>query len=304
MGDSFTPREKIAKSGIESLPERYILHQLNTAAKKINDHLEAREFSLATQVAYKYFYVYLCDTYIENSKAIFDDGSEEQKESAKQTLYTAIEGGLTMIHPFMPFLTEELWQRLPRRQGDKTPSITVATFPQYSQEFEDETANTEYELLVDSAKGLRSLTAEYAIKEGASTYIQSLNDAAHTTLSSPTSLPSIRSLAGKTVSDIKILSPSESAPSGCAVYTIGTSATAYLDVKGRIELDKEITKAQDRLTKANETITRQKKIMDDEWEQKVSDAVKEQEREKLKTAELEAKNWEASIEQFEKMKIE
>lgn len=304
MGDSFTPREKVTKSGKESLPERYILHQLNAAAKKVNDHLEAREFSLATQVAYKYFYNYLCDTYIENSKAIFDEGSEEQKESAKQTLYTAIEGGLNMIHPFMPFLTEELWQRLPRRQGDKTPSITIAPFPQYTQEMEDDAANNEYELLVDSAKALRSLTAEYAIKEGASTYIQALEDATHSTLSSPTSLPSIRSLAGKTVADIKILSPTETAPSGCAVYTIGTSATAYLDVKGRIELDKEITKAQDRLTKANETIARQKKIMDAEWEQKVSDAVKEQETEKLKTAELEAKNWEASIAQFERMKIE
>jgi valyl-tRNA synthetase len=244
------------------------------------------------------------DTYIENSKAIFDEGSDEQKESAKQTLYTAIEGGLTMIHPFMPFLTEELWQRLPRRQGDKTPSITVAAFPQYVQEFDDETANAEYELLVDSAKGLRSLTAEYAIKEGASTYIRALDEATHTILSSPTSLPSIRSLAGKTVSDIKILSPSDSAPSGCAVYTVGSSATAYLDVKGRIELDKEITKAQDRLAKATETITRQKKIMDDEWEEKVSDAVKEQEKERLKTAELEARNWEASIEQFQKMKLE
>ncbi|KAF1832391.1 hypothetical protein BDW02DRAFT_625714 [Decorospora gaudefroyi] len=304
LGDSFTPRGKIANTGKETLPERYILHQLNIAAKKINEHLEAREFSLATQVAYKYFYVYLCDTYIENSKAIFDEGSEEEKESAKQTLYTAIEGGLTMIHPFMPFLTEELWQRLPRRQADKTPSITVASFPQHTQEFDDETANAEYELLVDSAKGLRSLTAEYAIKEGGSTYIQALNDATHSTLSSPTSLPSIRSLAGKTVSDIKILSPSDSAPSGCAVYTVGSSATAYLDVKGRIELDKEITKAQDRLVRANETITRQRKIMDDEWEEKVSDAVKEQEREKLKTAELEARNWEASIEQFEKMKLE
>jgi valyl-tRNA synthetase len=57
LGDSFTPREKIAKGGSESLPERYILHQLNIATKKINEHLDAREFSLATQVAYKYFYV-------------------------------------------------------------------------------------------------------------------------------------------------------------------------------------------------------------------------------------------------------
>jgi valyl-tRNA synthetase len=276
---------------------------LNAAAQRINAHLEAREFSLATQVAYKYFYESLCDTYVENSKAIFDDGSAEQKESAKQTLYTAIEGGLTMIHPFMPFLTEELWQRLPRREGDTTPSITVASFPQYSEEFNDESANAEYELLVDSAKGLRSLTAEYAIKEGAATYVQALNNDTNEVLSSPTSLPSLRSLAGKTVANITILSPNDAAPTGCAVYTVGSSATAYLDVKGRIEIDKEITKAQDRLVKANETITRQKKIMDDEWEQKVSDAVKEQEREKLKTAELEAKNWEASIEQFEKMKL-
>lgn len=209
-----------------------------------------------------------------------------------------------MIHPFMPFLTEELWQRLPRREGDKTPSITVASFPQYTQDFDDEAANAEYELLVDSAKGLRSLTAEYLIKENGSTYIQALNDATHSALSSSTSLPSIRSLAGKTVSDIKILAPSDPAPTGCAVYTIGTAATAYLDVKGRIEIEKEITKAQDRLSKANEVITKQKKLMDQEWEEKVSDVVKDQEREKLKTAELEAKNWEASIEQFQSLKLE
>ncbi len=208
-----------------------------------------------------------------------------------------------MIHPFMPFLTEELWQRLPRREGDKTPSITIAAFPQYREDFGDKAAEAEYELLVDSAKGLRSLTAEYSIKENAKTYVQSLNDAAHATLSLSTSLPSLRSLAGKTVSDITILSPSDSAPTGCAVYTIGSAATAYLDVKGRIEIEKEIKKAQERLSKANETIARQKKVMDAEWEEKVSDVVKDQEREKLKTAELEAKNWEASIEQFQKLKL-
>jgi valyl-tRNA synthetase len=201
-------------------------------------------------------------------------------------------------------LTEELWQRLPRREGDKTPSITIASFPQYLQEFDDEAAETEYKLLVDSAKGLRSLTAEYAIKEGGITYIQSLDESVHNILSSSIFLPSIKSLAGKTVSNISILSPSDPAPTGCAVYTVGSSATAYLDVKGRIEIDKEITKAQKRLTKANGTITRQKKIMDNEWEAKVSDVVKEQERSKLKDAETEARNWQASIEQFERLKLE
>lgn len=55
FGD-LTPRSKVGKSGKESLPERWILHKLNASAKKINQHLEQREFSLSTQVAYRYFY--------------------------------------------------------------------------------------------------------------------------------------------------------------------------------------------------------------------------------------------------------
>lgn len=303
LGD-FTPSATSAKSGQESLPERWILHKLTVSAKLINERLEAREFSNATQVAYKYFYESLCDTYIENSKAIFDDGTDAEKESAKQTLYTAIEGGLTMIHPFMPFLTEELWQRLPRREGDKTPSITVAGYPAYKEELDDSAAEKEYELLVDCSKGLRSLTSEYSIKEAATTFIQPLDDSTNTILQNPTSKPSIISLAGKAITDTTVLSPSDPVPTGCAVYTVGASATVFLDVKGRIDIDKEIAKAKDRLKKANETTERQKKIMDAEWEEKVSGAVKEQEKEKLKAAEIEARNWQASIEQFERLKIE
>jgi valyl-tRNA synthetase len=85
FGD-FTPRSTVTKGGAETLAERWILHKLSTAAKQINEHLERREFSLSTQVAYKYFYESLCDTYIENSKAIFESGSKEEQESARQTL--------------------------------------------------------------------------------------------------------------------------------------------------------------------------------------------------------------------------
>jgi valyl-tRNA synthetase len=300
----FTPRATVSKSGKESLPERWILHKLSIASKEINERLEAREFSISTQIAYKYFYEYLCDTYIENSKAIFDEGTPEEKESAKQTLYTAIEGGLTMIHPYMPFLTEELWQRLPRREGDKTPSITIAKYPQYVPEFDDSSAEAEYELLVGCSRGIRSLTSEYGLKDSATTFIQSSDDSTHALLSTSTSLPTIRSLAGKAVSSISILSSSYPAPTGCAVYTLGASATVFLDIKGRVDIDKEISKAKDRLKKATEAVTRQKKILGEEgFEEKVSDVVKEIEKEKLRTAEAETRNWEMSIQQFEKLKI-
>ncbi|KAL5421761.1 hypothetical protein PMIN04_005280 [Paraphaeosphaeria minitans] len=304
LGDDFKPRSAVVSSKNESLPERWILNKFTTSAKKINEHLEKREFSLSTQVAYKFFYEFLCDTYIENSKAIFDNGTDIEKESAKQTLYTAVEGGLLMIHPYMPFLTEELWQRLPRREGDKTPSITIASYPEFKAEFEDEAADREYELLVGASRGLRSLTSEYAIKEGGFTFVQALDSTTNDVLALPTSLPSLRSLTGKTVSTISILSPSDAAPTGCAVYTVGSSATCYLDVKGRIEVDKEIIKAQDRLKKANETVERQNKIMGVEnWEEKANDVVKEAEREKLKAAEVDGANWQKTLEQFEKLKL-
>ncbi|KAF2750725.1 valyl-tRNA synthetase-like protein [Sporormia fimetaria CBS 119925] len=303
LGD-ITPRATIAKSGKESLPERWILHKLSLSAKAVNKALQEREFSASTQIVYRYFYDNLCDIFIENSKVIFEEGSDEARESAKQTLYTAIEGGLLMIHPFMPFLTEELWQRLPRREGDKTPSITVASYPEYMQEFDDAAANDEYELLVDCSKGLRSLTSEYAIKDSATTFIQPLDQKAHSILQTPTSRPSIVSLAGKVIQDTTILPLDDAAPTGCAVYTVGSSATVFLDIKGRIDIDKEIQKAKERLAKANEAAEKQRKIMDAEWEEKVSPAVQEVEREKLRAVETEARNWEGSLRQFESLKLE
>jgi valyl-tRNA synthetase len=70
-----------------------------------------------------------------------------------------------MIHPFMPFLSEELWQRLPRRPSDTTPSIVRAAYPEESADFEDPKSAIDYELILESSKGIRSLTAEYGIKD-------------------------------------------------------------------------------------------------------------------------------------------
>ena len=58
-----------------------------------------------------------------------ESASAETRESAQQTLYTCLDQGLRLLHPFMPFVTEELWQRLPRRPNDATPSIMVAKYP-------------------------------------------------------------------------------------------------------------------------------------------------------------------------------
>ena len=80
-----------------------------------------------------------------------------------------------MIHPFMPFVTEELWQRLPRRPGDKTPSIVKAAYPRYNPALNDPEAAAAYDLVFDVVKAIRSLASEYNIKENIKGIYTSLN---------------------------------------------------------------------------------------------------------------------------------
>lgn len=163
----YKPPKSGKKTGKESLAEKFILHKLTNAAKDINKALEEREFMRSTTIVYQYWYNNLCDVFIENSKAIIQDGTPEEKQSALDTLYTALEGALTMIHPFMPFLSEELWQRLPRREGDANPTICKASYPVFDAEMDDPAAEAAYELVLDVSKGVRSLMSEYALKDDA-----------------------------------------------------------------------------------------------------------------------------------------
>lgn len=160
----FKPIENGAVRG-KTLAERWILHKMNVATRDINTALTDREFSKATLTIYRYWYNELCDVYIENSKSIIRDGTEEERQSALQTLYTALEAALTLMHPFMPFITEEMWQRMPRRPNDKTESVMIAKYPTANAAFDDPKSEAAYELVLECTKGARSLMAEYALKE-------------------------------------------------------------------------------------------------------------------------------------------
>jgi valyl-tRNA synthetase len=93
------------------------------------------------------------------------DGNPAGQELVKQTLYTTIEGALLMIHPLTPYISEELWQRLPRRPGDKTTSICIAKYPTYDAELDDPKSEEAYELVMAVSRGVRSLMSQYAIKD-------------------------------------------------------------------------------------------------------------------------------------------
>ena len=306
LPQSFTPLEQPVKTGKEGLAERWILHKFTTAARGINQALTDRQFSHSTTIVYSYWYNQLCDVYIENSKSILSSGTPEEMESALQTLYTALEGALTMIHPYMPFLTEELWQRLPRRPNDTTPSIVKATYPIYNPDLDDPQSEEAYELLLAVSKSIRSLAAEYSIKDAATIHLQLFNSFSLTTCKAE--LPSITTLAGKAVTSggsISILSATDPKPKGCVVSPVNKSVSVFLEIKGRVDIDAEIKKAMKKLGIANEGIKKQRGMLDDEgFQRKVKEELKEVERRKLEDYEAEVRELEGSVQRFEELKLE
>lgn len=303
LEEGFTPRSHPAKTGNESLAERWILHKSTTAASKINTALQDREFSDSTKFIYEYWYGHLCDVYIENSKSIIQNGTPSEQESAKQTLYTALEGALTMIHPFMPFISEELWQRLPRRSGDTTPSICIAAYPQYDEQFSDPKSDQEYDLILQASQKIRSLAMNYDIKTKATIYIQPLDHDTRTTCEREQH--SIRSLSGKALFEGSIgFISTEDKPSGCIASSIGTAAIIYLEVKGRINIDGAIEKAKERLRKASDGLDNQKKILEGTGFARMPAEKQEGEEKRMKDRKAEFDVLEESLRQFERLRLE
>lgn len=261
LPNDYVPPKTAAKTGKETLPERWILHQLNSAARDIHAALDAREFSRASQIIYQYWLDSLCDVYIENSKVIIssDGGPEEQRKSAINTLYSAVDAGLTLMHPFMPFVTEELWQRLPRREGDTTPSIVVAAYPSYREDFQDEEAAHKYGLLLACSRGLRSLAAEYGVKLGGNGFIVAREAAQHDLIEAEIS--QIQALATKAIASIAIFKDdTDNVPPGSAVYTVSSTVTVFLGVAHTVNAS-SIAKSKEKLAKAVKSAEKQRRLV-------------------------------------------
>jgi valyl-tRNA synthetase len=134
-------------------------------------------------------------------------------------------------------------------------------------------------------------------------YVQTSDAKTHETASAQ--LQSIKSLSGKHFSSITILSPTDPAPTGSAVYAVSVSAAVFLDVKGHVNIDEEIVKAQQKMKKASDSAAKQKKLIgSDEFKEKVSTAVQAEEQKKLDEFLAVQENYEKTITQFQTLKLE
>ncbi|KAI6108704.1 tRNA synthetases class I-domain-containing protein [Pisolithus croceorrhizus] len=248
LDSTFVPNALPNPTGNESLVERWILHKLNIASTNVNSHLEQRNFMAATTAVHNFWLYELCDVFIEAMKPMTDPAvALETRTSAQQTLYTCLDYGLRLLHPFMPFVTEELWQRLPRRINDD-PSIMVSRYPTQDSRFVFDDAERQFELVLAVVRTGRSLAASYNLQSDIQLFIHA-SDAGETKLLE-SQAPTMASLI-KGCSKVAVIGDLSQLPPGCGSTALSPTVAIYLAVQGFIDLEAEVAKLEKKIHAVN-----------------------------------------------------
>ncbi len=147
-----------AVKGEVALVDRWIFSRLARATAQVNDALEHFRFHEAAHVVYHFFWGDFCDWYIEWVKPELNSVDREKAQATWKNLFAAFESALRLLHPFMPFLTEELWHQLPQRSGAR--SIALERFPEPHVERMDSVAEEQISLLQEIITAARNIRAE------------------------------------------------------------------------------------------------------------------------------------------------
>lgn len=254
LGEHFKPLPQFKLCGNESTLDKWILSRLSFTIQECDMGMSGYNFHQTTNAVYNFWLYDFCDIYIEGSKPILMSGDENAVSTTRQVLYLCIDTGLRLLAPFMPFITEELWQRLPRRassSSQKQPlSICVAEYPQIEEcSYRDEQLESRVSTVMDIIKTIRSLRADYDLtaKVKADLYVTFMDKEDADGVGDLTTLISTLTSSKQ----VSILTPDQSSqiPKGCAQITVSAKCKASLALQGIIDVAKEITKLNDKKAK-------------------------------------------------------
>ena len=138
------------------LEDRWILSKLQTASRQINEYMNKYELDSAAKVAYEFFRGNFCDWYVEIAKTRVYGQEGSDKTVAQYVLKTVLDKGLRMLHPFMPFITEEIWQKL----GLDEETIMLSEFPTENKKYVDLAAEKEFDYLKEIVNAIRNIRGE------------------------------------------------------------------------------------------------------------------------------------------------
>jgi len=235
--------------------DKWILSRLSACAEKTNRALEKYEFAGATTACYDFFLKELCDVYLELLKPRLygeaeNDDALKDRQLACEVLYVCLDWSFRLMHPLLPYLTEELYQRLPP-SPNKFESITTASFPTHVISWFNLAVEDEMEVVSEIAKGFRSQKKSLGLSPGARPrgYVRHSDPNWHERLVALSSRISRRGEVG----DVEILSVGAPQPSGTLRDVINDRCIIFTEVSG-IDLSQELAKIQKKLASAENMV--------------------------------------------------
>ncbi|RCW66387.1 valine--tRNA ligase [Saliterribacillus persicus] len=265
--------EDIDLSGEKSVADKWILTRLNETIEQVNKNSDRYDFGEAGRHLYNFIWDDFCDWYIEMAKLPLYGEDEQAKLTTRSILVHVLDNIMRMLHPFMPFVTEEIWQSLPH-EGE---SIVRAAWPKVNEDYSDNKAAEEMQQLVSIIRSVRNIRAEVdtPMSKQVVLYLKANDNQIKSELeANRLYLERFCNTSELTIST-EINAPEK------AMSSVVTGAELYLPIEGLIDIDKEIARLNaefDKLTKEVERV--QKKLGNEGFVKKAPEKVVEEEKQK------------------------
>mmetsp|Transcript_20106 Transcript_20106/g.36669 ORF Transcript_20106/g.36669 Transcript_20106/m.36669 type:complete len:1094 (-) Transcript_20106:194-3475(-) len=298
--------EELIDSGKMAVRDKFIISRLMACCETVNTCFANYKFGDAQQAAYSYWMNDVCDVYLELIKPVVYDKSDENKDNrwtAQAALWVAIEAGLRILHPMMPFVTEELWQRLPGRGtlGDSEPeSIMLAQFPLCNDAYKNLECEASMEATMNIVRACRSLRQQYNIATKVLThyFVKIATGQAEDAAKSQTD--DIKTLGKAAHVDINL--DEEAIPKSVGIVVVDESTTVLMDIKGLVNYAAEMKKLEKQLSKTTGPMKQMEtKMAAPGYEENVSDEVKATNTERLEAMKKKAADIEVAILNFKNL---
>ena len=237
-----------------SLADRWIISKVQETTEEVTRAVANYRFDMASQALYEFIWNEYCDWYLELSKSVLwdDDASHEAKRGTRQTLIRVLEIWLRMLHPMMPFITEEIWQSVGPLAGKLGPTIMLQPYPEPNEHDIDLRANEDIEWLKVVIEGVRNIRGEMNIPPGKELSVLLRKGDENDRLRLSKNSQYLRKLAK--ISHIDWLAADDAVP--LAATALAGELEILVPMAGLIDKDAEITRLNREIGKLEGDLTR------------------------------------------------
>ena len=265
-----------------ALEDKWILHSFNRLAESVNANLEKYEVGVALAAIYEFTWDVFCDWYIELAKARLNEKESEGNRICQQVITYVLNGILKLLHPFMPFITEEIFSSLPHLPGD-AESIMISRYPTGRSDLEFPVEAGEMERVLELIRAIRNRRTEMNIAPSrkAAVFIETRYADAFNSATAPF----FARLASASGIEVAESFPADRVSADTCVQVVTPAATAYLPLSDLVDYEKERARLTAEIAKVSAEVERlDRKLSNQGFVAKAPAAVVDAERAKLAAA--------------------